>query len=75
MLQIIPWSQGKSPAEGMALLGKWPLKEESEGKALGLGQKSSCSLHSGTPRSRSTHGVSCLGQRLSSLSSQWSKND
>lgn len=27
-LQMIPWTQGRVPADGMALLGKWP--EEGE---------------------------------------------
>lgn len=28
MLQIMLWIQGKVPAEGKALFGKWPTKEQ-----------------------------------------------
>lgn len=31
MLQMMPWSQGRVPAEGKALLGKWPVGEGEPG--------------------------------------------
>lgn len=38
MLQMMPWSQGRVPAEGRALLGKWPVGEEETGPGGGATQ-------------------------------------